>query len=141
MNTPLKRMVGDLLLRREHERLVELCLTDRRAWKSLRANLYQTDEELVWPAIEATARLMSRWWRDGRENKVREYVRGLFWSLNDESGGIGWNAPQTIAEIVINIPELADPYASMMMDRPDFSVHLSTWGLIFSFLHSAVSSR
>ncbi len=33
----------------------------------------------------------------------------------DESGGIGWSAPQTIAEIIVNIPELLDPYGSMMI--------------------------
>ena len=48
---------------------------------------------------------------------MREYIRGLFWSLNDESGGIGWNAPQTVAEIITLIPELIEPYGSMMIDR------------------------
>lgn len=61
--------------------------------------------------------ILKRWWDEGKEEKVREYIRGLFWSLNDESGGIGWNAPQTIAEAIILIPDLLDPYGSMMVDR------------------------
>ena len=35
--------------------------------------------------------------------------------MNDESGGIGWNAPQTIAQIIIHIPQLLEPYGSMMV--------------------------
>ena len=37
--------------------------------------------------------------------------------MSDESGGIGWNAPQAIAEIIASIPQLQDPYGSMMVAR------------------------
>lgn len=94
-----------------------LCEEDRRAWKLLRTLIYETDEEVLWPAIEAIGELMRRRWSAGREEFVREYIRGLLWSLSDESGGIGWNAPQTIAEIIVRIPELAVPYASMAISR------------------------
>ena len=60
---------------------------------------------------------MKRWWQAGNQDKVREYVRILLWQLNDESGGIGWNAPQTIAELAVAIPQLLDPYSSMMIAR------------------------
>jgi len=58
---------------------------------------------------------MERWWQSGRQEKVRIFIRTLFWSLNEESGGIGWSSPQTIAEIIVHIPELIDPYGSMMI--------------------------
>jgi hypothetical protein len=35
--------------------------------------------------------------------------------MTDESGGVGWSSPQTIAEIIVNIPETLDPYGSMMI--------------------------
>jgi hypothetical protein len=35
--------------------------------------------------------------------------------MTEESGGIGWNSPQTIAEIIANIPQLLNPYGSMMI--------------------------
>jgi hypothetical protein len=54
-------------------------------------------------------------WQSGRQEKVRVYLRTLFWSMNEESGGIGWSSPQTIAEIIVRIPELIDPYGSMMI--------------------------
>ena len=47
---------------------------------------------------------MQRWWQSGKHEKVRIYIRTLQWSMSDESGGIGWNYPQTIAEIIVHIP-------------------------------------
>ena len=94
-----------------------MCQRDRRFWSALRQCLYEADENLSWPAIEAVAELMKRWWQAGQREQVREYIRSLLWQLNDESGGIGWNAPQTIAEVVVAIPQLLDPYSSMMIAR------------------------
>ncbi len=116
-NKSVKSNVHTLLLERDYDRLIVLCEEDRQAWKTLRDSLYETDENLIWPAIESIAMLMGKWWQAGEEEKVRESIRRLFWALNDESGGIGWNAPQTIAEIIVLIPELVDPYGSMVVDR------------------------
>lgn len=113
----VQSQVRDLLRQRDLESLVVHCEADRRFWKALRFSLYDPDDDLVWPAIEGVGRLMRRWWESGREEKVREYVRSLLWSLNDESGGIGWNAPQAIAETIALIPSLLNPYASMMLSR------------------------
>lgn len=117
MDKSLKQQVYSLLMGKDYNQLIDLCSQDRQVWKILRASLYETDEQIYWPATEAIAMLMRRWWQEGQEERVREYIRGLFWSLNDESGGIGWNAPQTIAEIIVKIPDLIDPYGSMMIDR------------------------
>ncbi len=83
--------------------------------QEVRYRLYDLDEALRWSAIETIARLMKKWWDEGQEEKVRVYIRTLFWSLNDESGGIGWSSAQTIAEIIARNPLLADPYGSMMI--------------------------
>ncbi|MBT4512147.1 MAG: hypothetical protein HOC20_08070, partial [Chloroflexi bacterium] len=109
-NKSVKSNVYTLLRERDYDQLIVFCEEDRQAWKTLRDSLYETDENLIWPAIESIAMLMGKWWQAGEGEKVREYIRRLFWALNDESGGIGWNAPQTIAEIIVLIPELVDPY-------------------------------
>jgi hypothetical protein len=111
----LKKCVEDLLRNRDFDHLLELCEKDRRFWQEVRFRLYEIDESLRWPAIETAGRLMRRWWKSGDEERVREYVRTLFWSMSDESGGIGWSAPQTIAETIAHIPELMDPYGNMMI--------------------------
>lgn len=115
MDKSIKQRVRDLLEQRDYARLLELCEKDRHFWKELRFSLYDIDERLRWSAIEAVAKYMRHLWQKGRREKVRDYIRNLFWSIMDESGGIGWSAPQTIAEIIVNIPELLDPYGSMMI--------------------------
>ena len=115
MDSLVKQQVDALLMRKDYDRVLDLCQADKHAWKALRTSLYATDEHLYWPAIEAIARLMQRWWQAGHKEPVQEYIRGLFWSLNDESGGIGWNSPQTIAEIIVMIPELLEPYGGMII--------------------------
>ena len=132
MDISVKQQVRDFLYQRDHNRLIELCEQNRHFWNELRFRLYDMDERIRWSAIETVAQFMKRLWQRGKTEKVREYMRNLFWSLNDESGGIGWNAPQTIAEVIVNIPELLDPYGSMMiahtLDEPPL-VKSGLWGI------------
>ncbi len=115
MDLSIKQTVINTLLRKDYIDLIRLCQSERRFWGALRSCLYETDEDLRWPAIEATAGLMKKWWQEGYKEKVREYIRSLLWLLNEESGGIGWSAPEVIAEIISSIPELLEPYGSIMI--------------------------
>lgn len=128
----IKAQVRDLLRKNDYERLVELCDIDRHFWKAVRFCLYDIDETIRWPAIEAAAKLMQHWWQSKQQEKVREFIRNLFWSMNEESGGIGWSSPQTIAETLVNIPEILDPYGSMMIahsiEEPPF-MKGGLWGI------------
>ncbi|MFC2006337.1 DVU0298 family protein [Chloroflexota bacterium] len=111
----IRQQVKTLLVQRDYSELLRLCQRERRFWRALRLCLYETDESLRWPAIEAVAELLKTWWHEGNGEKVREYIRSLLWLLNDESGGIGWSAPETIAETIVSIPELLEPYGSIMI--------------------------
>jgi len=132
MDKSVKKQVEDLLRKRDFGLLLELCERDRRFWQEVRFRLYDMDERLRWPAIETAAKFMQHRWHSGEEEKVRRYIRTLFWSVTDESGGIGWSAPQTIAEIIVQVPELIDPYGSMMIaysiDEPPL-VKGCLWGI------------
>jgi hypothetical protein len=114
MDTSIKQIVKGLLLHRDQNELLRLCQADKHYWSILQSYLYEVDENLRWPAIEAVAKLMKMLWHEDRE-RVKEYIRRLLWLLNDDSGGIGWSAPEVIAEIVIRIPELLEPYANIMI--------------------------
>jgi len=115
MSKSIKHQVKTYLVQKEYQRLLDLCEKDVRFWKELRFHLYDIDEKLRWSAIEAIARFMQHLWQTGHKEKVREFIRNLFWSMNDESGGIGWSAAPTIAEIIVQIPELLNAYGSMML--------------------------
>jgi hypothetical protein len=111
----VRRQVRDALKRRDYAGLIGLCRQDRRFWSALRLCLYENDADLRWPAIEAIARFMKRRWSEGDREKVREYLRGLLWRLNEESGNIGWGAPEVVAEIIVSVPELLEPYGGIML--------------------------
>lgn len=132
MKDSVKHTVSDLLQKRDFSTLLDSCETDRRFWHELRFRLYDLEEVRRWAAIETVARLMKRWWERGHEEKVRVYMRTLFWTLNDESGGIGWSSAQTIAEMIAVNPVLVDPYARMMIahciDEPPL-VKGCLWGI------------
>ena len=115
MKEIIKTQVRELLEEREYDHLVDLCVIDRHAWQEIRFRLYEIDERTRWSAIEATAKLMQRWWQLKQQERVKDFIRNLFWSMTDESGGVGWSSPQAIAEIIVNIPETFDPYGSMMI--------------------------
>ena len=42
-------------------------------------------------------------------------MRRLMWSLNDESGSIGWGAPEAMAEIMARNKKLADEYYKILI--------------------------
>lgn len=117
MDISVRKEIKNLLINKDYANLVELCEEDSDHWKCLRQSLYEPDENLRWAAIEATARLMQSRWQAGQEEKVRDYIRRLIWSLTDESGEMGWSAPETIAMTISLIPELLEPYGSMMLVR------------------------
>lgn len=52
---------------------------------------------------------------------ARVVMRRFLWSLNDESGGIGWGAPEAMAEIMCHSESLRKEYLHMLISymRPD----------------------
>ncbi len=46
---------------------------------------------------------------------ARVIMRRFLWSLNDESGGIGWGAPEAMAEIMTMDVRLAEEYLHMLI--------------------------
>ena len=58
---------------------------------------------------------------DNNMESARIVMRRLMWSLNDESGGIGWGAPEAMAEIMSLHEQLAKEYAFILVSyaNPD----------------------
>lgn len=52
---------------------------------------------------------------------ARMVMRQFLWNLNDESGGIGWGAPESLAEIMCHSRQLRVEYLHMLLSymRPD----------------------
>lgn len=72
-------------------------------------------EELVrWHAISAMGTVVARL-ADADMEEGRIIMRRMLWSLNDESGGIGWGAPESMAEIMSLHDGLAREYVHMLI--------------------------
>ncbi len=50
-----------------------------------------------------------------RIEEARVIMRRFLWSLNDESGGIGWGAPESLAEIMCHCGQLRREYLHMLI--------------------------
>lgn len=79
--------------------LVEYITSDRKAVSQLIRFSYDKETLAGWRAIKTMGRIAKRIWITDHEF-LRTTVRKLLWSLSDESGGIGWSAPELLGEIV-----------------------------------------
>ncbi len=88
-------------------------LPPRRIFSSLIAALYHTDDRIKWHAVSALGVVTAQLAGEDRE-AARCVMRRLMWSLNDESGSVGWGAPEALAEIMANHEGLAAEYAYIL---------------------------
>jgi len=73
-----------------------------------------TEEIVRWRAIAAMGAVMADL-ADEHIESARVVMRRLMWSLNDESGGIGWGAPEAMGEIMARHDILAKEYHRMLV--------------------------
>jgi hypothetical protein len=72
-------------------------------------------EELVkWRAVTALGRVISDLAESDLES-ARVMIRRFIWNLNDESGGIGWGCPESMAEAMAQNERLAQEYGCILM--------------------------
>lgn len=72
------------------------------------------DELTKWRAVTAVGVLVSGLAQTDMES-ARVVMRRLMWTLNDESGGIGWGAPEAMAEIMARHKGLAGEYGHILI--------------------------
>jgi len=75
-----------------------------RVLSYLVALTYDPDPSIAWRSIEAFG-IVAAAVADRDAEFVRGHLRRLLWLLSDESGGIGWRAPELIGEVLHHRPE------------------------------------
>lgn len=109
------------------ERLPELrTVPGEQVLGGLFAALLAPAPQVRWRAVTAFGVVVAAL-AEGDMERARVVMRRFLWSLNDESGGIGWGAPEAMAEIMAQSPRLAEEYANHLRafiheaegDRPD----------------------
>jgi len=76
--------------------------------------LLHREEQTRWRAITAMGAVVAHLAAKDLES-ARIIMRRLMWSLNDESGGIGWGAPEAMGEIIASHEGLAKEYARILV--------------------------
>ena len=80
---------------------------------SLFSAISRSEENIRWHAVSCMGATVARL-ADKDMEEARIVMRRLLWSLNDESGGIGWGAPESMAEIMVCHEGLAREYVHML---------------------------
>ncbi|GAB4545709.1 MAG: hypothetical protein Kow0063_39850 [Anaerolineae bacterium] len=100
----MKEQLRGWLAGERYQDIIELAGRRRRVLSFLTALTYDPDPLISWRAVEAMGLAAARISDDDPEY-VRVHLRRLMWLLNDESGGIGWRAPEMMGEIIRSRPE------------------------------------
>ena len=95
-------------------------LPARKAVGPLFSYLYSLDELVKWRAVTAMGSVVSDLAASDLES-ARVVMRQFIWNLNDESGGIGWGCPESMAEAMACNDQLAAEYGCILISyiRPD----------------------
>jgi len=116
----LKRTILNLLRAPDFDKsLAELMRFPlRQAVNPLLSFLLSSEEEVRWRAVVAIGALVENL-ADRDMESARVIMRRLMWSLNDESGGIGWGAPEVMGEIMARQEALANEYVDVLVSYCD----------------------
>jgi hypothetical protein len=76
--------------------------------------LVTTNEELKNRVVKSFGEVVAKLAENDIES-ARIVMRRLMLSLNDESGGIGWNSPEAMGEIMARSDKLADEYHKILI--------------------------
>jgi HEAT repeat protein len=113
-----KAALRAMLTTRDREALLVWGREQPQAIRTAFSALFEADPLLRWRAIEALG-LLAGQQAESDVEVVREWIRRLFWNMNDESGGLMWHGPEAIGEILVNVPQLISEYVSMLGCRYD----------------------
>lgn len=115
--------------RATRERVVELLVGDRprgevvaalaplprsQVLKALFAALCHHDPQLHWRAVSVMGPVVAAL-ADHDLEAARVVMRRFMWSLNDESGGIGWGIPEAMGECLAQHEQLAEEYSHILV--------------------------
>jgi hypothetical protein len=99
MSHSLNKDIHHALESNDLDAVVSLAASDRKVLSRLIRLAYDKETLVGWRAIKSVGFVARVLVKDDYEF-LRETCRKLLWSLTDESGGIGWSAPEMLGEIV-----------------------------------------
>ncbi len=116
----VKQQVYELLLMSDEKKAIEelLKIPPAQSINPLFSFIQSTNEQIKWRSVRAMGKVVAQMAFSNIES-ARVVMRRLMWSLNDESGGIGWGAPEAMGEIMAQDKRLADEYYKILLSYID----------------------
>lgn len=102
--------------------LLLMKMPGRKVINPLFSLLCHPDPLVKWRSVVAMGAVLEKLAQTNLEG-ARVVMRRLMWSLNDESGGIGWGAPEVMAEAMARSDILSREYASILGSYADESAN------------------
>jgi hypothetical protein len=119
--------------------VAELAKKDPRVLSLLVRLSYDKDTLVGWRAITAMG-IVARELVSSHYSALRELTRKLLWSLNDESGGIGWSAPELLGEITAADPERFSDLVPIIASVYEIEEYVFRPGVLYALSHIADSA-
>jgi hypothetical protein len=116
----LRRQTGLWLGRGPDEAIPETLSRQpaRRLINPLLSFLCSREPLIKWRAVTAIGQVVAGL-ADNDMESARVIMRRLIWTLNDESGGIGWGAPEAMGEIMARHRRLAEEFRAVLISYLD----------------------
>lgn len=116
----LKKRVLELLRSTAWTEAMEILagMPARQVVNPLFGLLYSGEPLVRWRAVSAMGTVVAGL-ADEQMESARIIMRRFMWNLNDESGGIGWGSPESMAEIMVRHAGLAREYTSILVSYAD----------------------
>ncbi len=116
----LKRQINKILHADDFEskksRILEYPV--KKAINPLISFLYKGDQVVFHRTVETIGLVVDQMAKEDMES-ARIVMRRFMWMLNDESGGIGWGIPESMAEVMARNKSLALEYSSILISYLD----------------------
>ncbi|MEW5923033.1 MAG: DVU0298 family protein [Candidatus Zixiibacteriota bacterium] len=116
-----KQLAREMLSVYDKERIDKWLETEQSVFRILVSMLFDAEKVICYRAAELLGKAAAIEAHRNPEN-VKELLRRLLWSMNDESGNICWYAPEAIGEILYNVPDLCREFcpllASFLSEEP-----------------------
>jgi hypothetical protein len=127
----LKNTVRKFLEANDLQSVVSLVNENRRVLSHLIRMAYDKETLVGWRAIKAIG-FAARSLMDTDYDFLRETIRKLLWSLSDESGGIGWAAPEILGEIVSADPDRFGDIIPLLVEVFDIEEKVFRPGVMYA---------
>ncbi|RJP27516.1 MAG: hypothetical protein C4527_13040 [Candidatus Omnitrophota bacterium] len=114
----MKEKLKEYLINSDWDGVRRLASTRKIILSKLLSFTFNPDEEIRWKAVDALQIAVGIWIKKDVK-AVREFCRRLFWMLNDESGNMGWFAPQAIGAVLAGNHEKLANFFPMLISVLD----------------------